>query len=389
MMGHTYFNTDEQGPLPPRQSGERVPTADVTPAQSHLIKSTDIGKGATRVKAVYSDLHRSHDPQFFLVRGVVKRTTEQPERADRLLHGLKAGNHQIISPTAFGQGSRARVHSPEYLSFLAEAWDAWSALRDSGPEMIANIHPVRNAATYPTHIVGRLGWHTADTACPIGPGTWAGACAASDVATTAAQLVLNGEDAAYALCRPPGHHAYRDMAGGFCFLNNSAIAAAHLRVTHERVAILDIDVHHGNGTQGIFYARPDILTVSIHADPAAFYPFVWGYAHERGDGPGLGTNLNIPLAIGTDNDGYMQALDRAAKAIRAFAPGALVVALGLDASEHDPLAGLAVTTDGFRRIGEAIARMGLPTVLVQEGGYLSDILGANLTAVLAGFEAAR
>jgi acetoin utilization deacetylase AcuC-like enzyme len=153
--------------------------------------------------------------------------------------------------------------------------------------------------------------------------------------------------------------------------------------------ILDVDVHHGNGTQGIFYARPDIFSVSIHADPTAFYPFVWGYAHERGEGPGLGTNLNIPLAIGTNDDGYMQAFDRAARAIRAFAPGALVVALGLDASEHDPLAGLAVTTDGFRRIGEAIARMGLPTVLVQEGGYLSDILGANLTAVLAGFEAAR
>jgi acetoin utilization deacetylase AcuC-like enzyme len=341
------------------------------------------------VKAVYSELHRSHDPKFFLVRGVVKRTTEQPERADRLLAGLKAGRHEIVAPIAFGQGPRARVHSPEYLSFLAEAWDAWSALGDSGPEMIANVHPVRHAATYPTHIVGRLGWHTADTACPIGPGTWAGACAASDVATTAAQLVIDGADVAYALCRPPGHHAFRDMAGGFCFLNNSAIAAAHLRLTHERVAILDVDVHHGNGTQGIFYERGDVFTVSIHADPTAYYPYVWGFSHERGAGPGRGTNLNIPLPIGTGDDGYLQALDRAAKAIAAFVPGALVVALGLDASEHDPLAGLAVTTDGFLRIGEAIARMGLPTVLVQEGGYLSDILGANLTAVLGGFEAAR
>ena len=144
------------------------------------------------------------------------------------------------------------------------------------------MHPVRNAGTYPTHIVGRLGWHTVDTACPIGPGTWAAACAATDVATTAAQFVMDGEGAAYALCRPPGHHAYRDLAGGFCFLNNSAVAAAHLRLKHERVAILDIDVHHGNGTQGIFYERADVLTVSIHADPNSFYPFVWGYAHERG-----------------------------------------------------------------------------------------------------------
>jgi acetoin utilization deacetylase AcuC-like enzyme len=341
------------------------------------------------VKAVYTELHRSHDPQFFLVRGVVKRTTEQPERADRLLKGLKDGKHQLIEPTPFGQGPRARVHSPEYLAFLSEAWEAWTALCDSGPEMIGNIHPVRHAATYPTHIVGKLGWHTADTAAPIGPGTWAAACAATDVATTAAELVMDGEDAAYALCRPPGHHAYRDMAGGFCFLNNSAVAAAHSRLKHERVVILDVDVHHGNGTQGIFYARPDVYTISIHADPVAYYPFVWGYAHEQGEGEGLGTNLNIPLPIGTGDDGYMQALARAKTAIDAFAPGALVVALGLDASEHDPLKGLSVTTLGFRRIGQAIARMGLPTVFVQEGGYLSDILGANLTSVLAGFEEAR
>jgi acetoin utilization deacetylase AcuC-like enzyme len=200
---------------------------------------------------------------------------------------------------------------------------------------------------------------------------------------------MDGEDAAYGLCRPPGHHAYHDLAGGFCFLNNSAIAAAHLRLRHERVAILDVDVHHGNGTQGIFYERGDVLTVSIHADPQSFYPFVWGYAHERGAGAGLGANLNIPLPIGTGDDGYIEALGAARKMIEAFAPGALVVALGLDASEHDPLAGLAVTTEGFRRIGAAIARLKLPTAFVQEGGYLSDILGTNLTAVLAGFEQAR
>jgi acetoin utilization deacetylase AcuC-like enzyme len=255
--------------------------------------------------------------------------------------------------------------------------------------MIANMHPVRHAATYPSHIVGKLGWHTVDTACPIGPGTWAGACAATDVAATAAQLVLDGEDAAYALCRPPGHHAYRDQAGGFCFLNNSAVAAAHLRQRHERVAILDVDVHHGNGTQGIFYRRSDVFTVSIHADPVAYYPFVWGYAHERGEGDGQGSNLNIPLPIGTGDDGYIAALDAAKHAIASFAPTALVLALGLDASERDPLAALKITTDGFRRIGEAIARFGLPTVIVQEGGYLSDILGANLTATLGGFEAGR
>ena len=199
-------------------------------------------------------------------------------------------------------------------------------------------------------------------------------------------MLFRSERASYALCRPPGHHAFADMAGGFCFLNNSAIAAAHLRQRHERVAILDVDVHHGNGTQGIFYERGDVLTISIHADPAWFYPFVWGYAHERGAGAGLGANFNIPLPLGTGDDDFIAALARAKAMLAAFAPGALVVALGLDASEHDPLAGLAVTTDGFHRIGAAIASIGLPTVFVQEGGYLSDILGANLTAVLGGFE---
>ena len=341
------------------------------------------------MKAVYDDNHRSHDPQFFLVRGVVQRTTEQPERADRLLKGVAAGGHALVAPTAFGQGPRVRVHSPEYLRFLESAWEEWSALGDAGPEMIANMHPVRNAATYPTHIVGKLGWHTIDTSCPIGPGTWAAACAATDIAASAAQLVMDGEAAAYALCRPPGHHAYRDLASGFCFLNNTAVAAAHLRQKHERVAVLDVDVHHGNGTQGIFYERPDVLTVSLHADPAFFNPFVWGYAHERGAGQGLGANLNIPLALGTTDDSYIAALGDAERTIAAFAPGALVVALGLDASEQDPLAGLAITTAGFRRIGGAIARLNLPTVFVQEGGYLSEILGDNLAAVLGGFEAAR
>jgi acetoin utilization deacetylase AcuC-like enzyme len=172
-------------------------------------------------------------------------------------------------------------------------------------------------------------------------------------------------------------------------MNNSAIAAEHLRLKHERVAILDVDVHHGNGTQGIFYSRPDVLTVSIHADPVGYYPFVFGYADEKGEGNGLGTNLNIPLALGTGDDGFIDALAVAEKTIKSFAPTALVLALGLDASEHDPLAALKVTTPGFKRIGAAVARMGLPTVIVQEGGYLSDILGANLTSTLAGFEAAR
>jgi len=206
------------------------------------------------------------------------------------------------------------------------------------------------------------------------------------VAVTATDIVLAGARGAYALCRPPGHHAYADLAGGFCFLNNSAIAAERLRTRHARVAILDVDVHHGNGTQGIFWQRGDVLTVSIHADPSAYYPFFCGYPHERGAGAGEGANLNLPLAFGSGDDVFLAALEDAGKTLSAFAPGALVLALGLDASEQDPLGPLKITTEGFRRIGAFVASLGLPTVIVQEGGYLSPILGDNLAATLDGFE---
>jgi acetoin utilization deacetylase AcuC-like enzyme len=177
------------------------------------------------------------------------------------------------------------------------------------------------------------------------------------------------------------------MAGGFCFLNNTAIAAQRLRRDHARVAILDVDVHHGNGTQGCFYRRKDVLTISLHADPVRFYPFFWGYAAERGEGEGEGFNLNVPLPRGTGDDDYLDALKGAGRRLASFAPSALVVALGLDAYEGDPLAGLAITTAGFGRIGEWLGRRGLPTVLVQEGGYLCEALGPNLASFLVGFEA--
>ena len=211
----------------------------------------------------------------------------------------------------------------------------------------------------------------------------------TEVAATAADLVLAGTREAYALCRPPGHHAFADMAGGFCFLNNSAVAAQHLRSNHARVAVLDVDVHHGNGTQGIFYERADVLTVSIHADPANYYPYFWGHAHEQGTGKGQGHNLNLPLPLGSADAPWLEAGDTALARIRAFAPTALVVALGLDASESDPLQGLKVTGAGFHAMAAKIARLGLPTVLVQEGGYLGDDLGRNLVQFLAGFEKER
>jgi acetoin utilization deacetylase AcuC-like enzyme len=251
--------------------------------------------------------------------------------------------------------------------------------------VVANVHPTMQPGGYPRAVVGQAGFHMADAACPIGPRTWQAACAAANSAAHAARLVLAGERAAYALCRPPGHHAHAAQAAGFCYLNNAAIAAAALRERHARVAVVDVDVHHGNGTQEIFWRRGDVLTVSLHADPADYYPFFNGYAQETGEGPGAGCNVNVPLPLGTDDDRYLAALADALARVKDFAPGALVVALGLDAFAGDPLRGMALSTPCFARIGAALARLGLPTVLVQEGGYLAPELGDNLASALGGF----
>jgi acetoin utilization deacetylase AcuC-like enzyme len=341
------------------------------------------------MKIVYSDRHAGHDPQTFFVRGVKQRSTEQPERATRLLAAARAAGHEVAAPDTYGPAPAAAVHTPEYIDFLQTVARDWAQLPGAGPEVVPNVHPARQPATYPKALAGRAGWHQVDMACPIGPGTWDAALAASEVAATAADLVLGGAREAYALCRPPGHHAFADMAGGFCFLNNTAIAAQRLRSKHARVAVLDVDVHHGNGTQGIFYERGDVLTISIHADPDNYYPYFWGHAHERGTGAGLDGNLNLPLPLGSPDGPWLAAGDTALARLRAFAPTALVVALGLDASESDPLQGLKVTGAGFFAMAGKIAGLGLPTVLVQEGGYLSDDLGRNLVQFLAGFEKGR
>jgi len=337
------------------------------------------------MRVIYSPNHREHRPQHFLVAGTLQPSPEVPERADALLEAIESAGHEIVEPPPSGAAPRAAVHSPDYLAFLETICAQWRRIEGAGPEVVPNVHPGGSRSGYPSSPVGRAGYHMADTACPISEGTWPAACASADSAAHAAASLLDGEREVYALCRPPGHHAFADMAGGFCYLNNTAIAAQIVCTQFSRVAILDVDVHHGNGTQGIFYRRADVLTVSLHADPAVFYPFFWGYAHEQGDGPGEGANVNVPLPRGTADDAYLESLKGALDRIDAFAPEALVVALGLDAYEADPLAGLAITTDGFRRIGGLIGGLSLPTALVQEGGYLSDALGRNLDAFLSGF----
>jgi acetoin utilization deacetylase AcuC-like enzyme len=249
-----------------------------------------------------------------------------------------------------------------------------------------SLRPLVSYDRIPDHILGRAGTFLMDFACPITALTWKSAQASAFTALTAADLVIKGEPVAYALCRPPGHHAYRNRASGFCYLNNTAIAAERLRSKYDRVAIIDVDVHHGNGTQSIFYRRDDVLTVSIHADPSAFYPFYWGYEEETGERAGEGFNLNIPVPVKASDEIWLAAVAKAVERIARFAPGALVVALGLDAHEADPLQGGGVTSAGFERVAERIARLNLPSVLVQEGGYLTDDLADNLAMFLTGFE---
>ncbi len=340
------------------------------------------------MKTFFADEQRRHDPKAFLSSGAPQPNPEKPERVERLLAGAKAAGCTIERPRDYGLGPIAAVHTPEYLEFLQHIFERWQRIEGASAEVIPNIHPLSRTRRLPglRGRPGRLpyGRHRLPD---LGRNLSTAPAGAPGSAVAAAEAVQSGEPAAYALCRPPGHHAFADVAGGFCFLNNSAIAAQHLRRTAARVAILDVDLHHGNGTQGIFYARPDVLTVSIHADPVRFYPFFWGHAGERGEGAGLGYNLNLPLARKSGDAAFLDALADAGERIKAFAPDALVVALGLDAFEGDPFGGLSVTTPGFSRIGEAIAGLGLPTVIVQEGGYLCDALSDNLTSFLAGFSA--
>lgn len=338
------------------------------------------------MKAIFDERQRVHDPKHFMANGTLSPNPEQPRRIEVLRTGAEEAGCVFQAPGDHGLGPIAALHSAEYLVFLETIHTRWSRIEGASDEVIPNVHPDRRTASYPRSAVGQAGFHQADTACPIAAGTWEAAYWSAQSAIEGTDLIGGGEKAAYVLSRPPGHHAFGDLAGGFCFLNNSGIAAERLRAAGRRPAILDVDVHHGNGTQGIFYDRSDVLTVSLHADPVRFYPFFWGHAHERGEGDGLGYNLNLPLPRGTGDDDYLKTMDTGLAHIRAFGADVLVVALGLDAYENDPLKGLAVTTPGFARIGTAIAKLGLPTLLIQEGGYLSDELGQNLTSFLSGFQ---
>jgi acetoin utilization deacetylase AcuC-like enzyme len=341
------------------------------------------------MKVVFADQQLAHAPQHFLSSGAAAANPERPERARVLLGAALESGLVRQEPADLGDDAILSVHAPRYVEFLKHIYQRWSRIADASPEVLPNVHPIERTDGYPRSAVGQTGYHVYDGSCPISADTWTSARWSAMTALEAAANVLAGDDACYALARPPGHHASQDLAGGFCYLNNAALAAARLRSRYPRVAIIDVDVHHGNGTQRVFYDRADVLTVSLHADPIRFYPFFWGYATETGRGEGAGFNLNRPLPRGTRDADYLSALGAVLDEVRAFDPGCLVVALGLDAHEADPFRGMAITTAGFGRIGRLLGHLGLPTVLVQEGGYLNESLADNLKSFLDGFRANR
>lgn len=338
---------------------------------------------------VHSPDHALHHGAAEFYRGQLVPCFEMPARIEQVLARIAAtGLGAVIAPDRFGREPLVRVHAPDYVDFLEQAWAEWTALGESG-DALPYAWPARDMRrdVPPAHIDGKLGFYSIDAAVPITAGTWTAASASADVALTAAARVLAGAPAAFALCRPPGHHAGARAMGGFCYLNNAAIAAQFWRDRGmARVAVLDIDYHHGNGTQTIFYDRADVFFASIHGDPQVEYPFFLGYADETGAGDGMGCNLNLPLGWGTSAETYFGALDQALARIAAFAPAGLVVSLGVDTFENDPISHFRLASPDYLAIGARIAALQAPTLFVMEGGYAVSDIGINVVNVLHGFE---
>jgi acetoin utilization deacetylase AcuC-like enzyme len=335
----------------------------------------------------FSPLHAGHHVQQFIRYGRIVEGRDVPARADNIAAAVRAAGHEIRDAPDHGMAPIAAIHTPEYLDFLATAWEEWTRIEGASNEVLPYVFPVRGMVSgYPKSVVGRAGYHMHDLWAPVGQRSYEAAVASANLAVAAAAEVLAGRDQVYALCRPSGHHAYADMGGGSCFLNNAAIAAQYLLRDKRRVAIVDVDVHHGNGTQGIFYHRDDVLFVSLHRDPVDYHPFFVGYASERGEAAGLGYNLNLPLPAHSPDDVVLAALETACRRIVTCGAEALVVSLGVDGHEHDPTNGLGISFDGFRRIGARLAELGLPTVVIQEGGYNTATIGPCVVNALAGFE---
>ncbi len=338
----------------------------------------------------YNHLHAQHQGKLEMFRGELVPCFEVPARADHVLAELqRRGLGTVQHPHSFDDSALATVHSPRYLQFLEAAWADWVALdpANAARDALPSVWPIRTFRSdiVPDNFAARMGLFSYDTGTPLTAGTWVAARAGAHCALSAAQHVLQGNRAAFALSRPPGHHAGADFFGGYCFLNNAALAAQHLRYAGmHKVAVLDVDYHHGNGTQAIFYDRADVFIASLHGDPRTEYPFYLGHADETGAGAGQGCNLNIPLPRGTGFAAWMDALEHSLRSIAAFGAEALVVSLGMDTFAGDPISGFTLQSDDYLRVGERLAAAGLPTVLVFEGGYAVAEVGVNAVNVLEG-----
>jgi acetoin utilization deacetylase AcuC-like enzyme len=341
------------------------------------------------MKIIYSDRHRLHAGKLEFYRGELVPCFEKPERADFVLAAVKAHNiGPILEPKECSIAAIERVHAPRYLRFLERAWDMWSALGQTRDALPA-VWPIRSFRddVEPDNFIAQLGLYSFDSGTPFTAGTWTAAKLGADIALTGQQLIAGGERAVFALSRPPGHHAGPDFLGGYCFVNNAAVAAQAFR-DHgaQRVAILDVDYHHGNGTQTIFYDRADVMFLSIHGDPKTEYPFYLGHASETGRGAGEGYNRNYPLPAGSSNEAWFDALDDATRRIAAFEPDALVISLGVDTFADDPISKFQLRQPEYLRLGSRLAALKLPTLFVLEGGYAVAEIGHNVAHVLHGFE---
>jgi acetoin utilization deacetylase AcuC-like enzyme len=340
------------------------------------------------MKIAFSDQHRAHFAQAEVYGGELVTPFERPSRIEYILRELKKrGMTDIVKPDRLDMRAVRQVHDAGYLAFLEKAWAEWTAAGYRG-EIIATVIPNRSLQQrIPRWIDGKVGYYTHSVETAITAGTWEAARASAAVALTAHRFVASGDTAAFALCRPPGHHAHDDLYGGYCFLNNAAIAVQAFRDGGaKRVAVLDVDFHHGNGTQDIFYDRSDVLFCSLHGAPEDAYPHFLGYKDERGKGKGMGYNFNYPMPRSTGFAKWNDALQDALKQIKRFKADVLVVSLGVDTFKDDPISFFKLASKDFTTYGRAIAKLKLPTLFVMEGGYAIEDIGVNTVNVLEGFE---
>ena len=335
------------------------------------------------MQVFFDDRQFGHAPEFYFRLGVNIPHPEQPERARLLREVMVELGHDIIAPGDFGLDPIYAVHDPDYVDFFRTAYDRWVEGTGYTHPAIPNYHTGRRVSRVPNGVVGKLGYYATDTSCPVMKGTWDAIYWSAQCAVDAARRVAAGEGPAYALCRPPGHHASRDASNGFCFFNNAAVAAQELRGTFAKVAILDMDTHAGNGTEDIFYDRGDVFTTSMHTDPSNYPPHFAGYADECGEGEGEGCHLNVVLTPGDDEVQILMRFDEMSAAIQDFGAEALVISLGFDMGSDDPLSEVGMTATGFAEMARRMAAMEIPTAYIQEGGYLGPSLSDNARAFFA------